>query len=105
AVLPSTVSIVVPFLLGAALAVVLYPRFADAGVAVPAFVLFLGAAMSITAFPVLARILAERGLTRTELGALAIACASVNDVAAWCILAYIVAFVRAGHDTRSVWVL
>jgi Kef-type K+ transport system membrane component KefB len=60
--------------------------------------------MSITAFPVLARILAERRLTRTELGTLAIACAAVDDVTAWCILAYIVAFVRASHESKPLWV-
>lgn len=60
--------------------------------------------MSITAFPVLARILAERRLTRTELGTLALACAAVDDVTAWCILAYIVAYVRAGSQSRPLWI-
>ena len=60
--------------------------------------------MSITAFPVLARLLAERRLTRTELGTLALACAAVDDVTAWCILAYIVAFVRAGQQSRPLWI-
>lgn len=105
AVVTSAVSIVVPFLLGSVLAIAVYPRLADRGVTVTAFALFLGAAMSITAFPVLARILAERGLTRTNLGVIAIACASVDDVAAWCILAYIVAFDRASHEARSVWTM
>jgi len=105
AAVTSIVSIVVPFLLGSALAIAVYPRLADPGVTVAAFALFLGAAMSITAFPVLARILAERGLTQTDLGVLAIACASVDDVAAWCILAYIVAFDRASHEAKSVWTM
>jgi Kef-type K+ transport system membrane component KefB len=56
----------------------------------------MGAAMSVTAFPVLARILADRGLTRTPLGVMAIACAAVDDVTAWCILAAVVVVARAG---------
>jgi Kef-type K+ transport system membrane component KefB len=60
--------------------------------------------MSITAFPVLARILAEKRLTRSELGALAIACAAVDDVTAWGILAYIVAFVRASQQSHPLWI-
>jgi Kef-type K+ transport system membrane component KefB len=103
-VLTGHVSISAPFLLGALLAMFLYPRLSDQGVTFPAFALFLGAAMSVTAFPVLARILAERRLTRTELGTLAIACAAVNDVTAWCILAYIVAFVRASHESKPLWI-
>ena len=104
AVLTSNVSIALPFLLGSLLAAYLYPRLADPNVTFPAFALFLGAAMSITAFPVLARILAERRLTRTELGTLALACAAVDDVTAWCILAYIVAYVRSGHQSRPLWI-
>jgi Kef-type K+ transport system membrane component KefB len=84
-------SIVVPFVSGAALAVALYPRFGPPGVPVLTFALFLGAAMSVTAFPVLARILAERGLVRTEVGAVSLACAAVDDVTAWCLLAFVVA--------------
>jgi Kef-type K+ transport system membrane component KefB len=101
--LTSHVSISAPFLLGSLLALFLYPRLSDHSVTFPAFALFLGAAMSITAFPVLARILAERRLTRTDLGTLAIACAAVDDVTAWCILAYIVAFVRASHESKPLW--
>ena len=100
----SAVSIALPFLLGALLASYLYPRVADQSVSFAAFSLFLGAAMSITAFPVLARILAERGLTKTRLGTLALACAAVDDVTAWCILAYIVAFVRATNESKPLWV-
>jgi Kef-type K+ transport system membrane component KefB len=65
--------------------------------------LFMGAAMSITAFPVLARILAERGLLRSRMGTLAIACAAVDDVTGWCILAYIVVLVRVAHAARPAW--
>ena len=74
----------------------LYPRrLADAGVRFIAFALFMGAAMSITAFPVLARILTERKLLRTRVGAIAIACAAVDDVTAWCMLAFVVGVARA----------
>ncbi len=88
-------SIVVPFALGAALAYYMYPRWSEPSVAFGSFVLFLGAAMSITAFPVLARILSERGLLGTRIGAVTIACAAVDDVTAWCLLAFIVAAVKA----------
>ncbi len=60
--------------------------------------------MSITAFPVLARILSERGLVRSRMGTLAIACAAVDDITGWCILAYIVVLVRVAHATRPAWI-
>ena len=91
----SHASIVAPFLLGATLAIVLYPTLAGSRVTFTGFALFMGAAMSVTAFPVLARILTERRLTRTPIGALAIACAAIDDVTAWCILAAVVVIVRA----------
>jgi K+:H+ antiporter len=91
----SHASIVAPFLLGATLAIVLYPTLAGARVNFTGFALFMGAAMSVTAFPVLARILAERRLMRTPIGAVAIACAAIDDVTAWCILAAVVVIVRA----------
>jgi len=96
AVMISHASIVVPFLLGTALALHLYPRHSDASVGFAAMALFLGAAMSVTAFPVLARVLTERNLLATKVGALTIICAAVGDVTAWCILASIVAYVRSG---------
>jgi len=104
AVLTSHVSIVAPFCLGAVTALYLYPRLSDDSVTFTGFALFMGAAMSITAFPVLARILTERGLLRSRLGTLAIACAAVDDVTGWCILAYIVLLVRATHTARPAWV-
>ncbi len=91
----SHTSIVVPFALGAGLAFYLHPRFSDPSVPMSAFALFMGAAMSITAFPVLARILTERNLLRTRVGAVTIACAAVDDVTAWCILAFVVAIARS----------
>lgn len=95
AVLVSQASIVVPFALGFALAPLLPSSLAGPSVSPLAFALFLGAAMSVTAFPVLARILEERGLTTTRLGGLALACAAVDDVSAWVILAGVVAVARA----------
>jgi K+:H+ antiporter len=96
----SHVSIIVPFLLGTALAVYLYPRVSDPGVSFRSFTLFLGTAMSITAFPVLARILTERNLTKTRMGNTVIACAAVDDVTAWCILAFVVVLARSGDPTE-----
>ena len=104
AVLTSHMSIVAPFCLGGLTALYLYPRLSDDGVTFTGFALFMGAAMSITAFPVLARILTERGLVRSRMGTMAIACAAVDDVTGWCILAYIVVLVRVTHASRSAWV-
>ncbi len=95
AVWVSHISIVVPFLLGTALSLALYRSLAPAGTPFTAFALFMGVAMSITAFPVLARILEDRGLTHTPLGATAIACAAVDDVTAWCLLALVVTIAKA----------
>jgi Kef-type K+ transport system membrane component KefB len=89
-VLTSNASILVPFALGLGLAVYLYPRLSPPEVPFTSFALFMGVAMSITAFPVLARIVNDRGLAETPLGTLALACAAVDDVTAWCLLALIV---------------
>ena len=104
AFLTSHASISLPYLLGALLALFLYPRLSDESVDFMEFTLFLGAAMSVTAFPVLARILRDRQLSRTEIGTVAIACAAVDDVTAWCLLAYIVALVRAAHGATPLWI-
>ncbi|HVK15968.1 MAG TPA: cation:proton antiporter [Fimbriiglobus sp.] len=90
AVAVSHASIVVPFVLGSALALALYGTLAPAGVPFTSFALFMGVAMSITAFPVLARILTDRRMERTELGTVALGCAAADDVTAWCLLALIV---------------
>jgi len=103
AVMTSQVSIVVPFILGSLFAVYLYPRLSDQSVSLTGFALFMGAAMSVTAFPVLARILTERNMLRTRVGSVAIACAAVDDVTAWCILAGIVVIVRASSLELPVW--
>jgi len=91
----SHASIVVPFLLGAALALWLYPTLAPPGVPFTSFALFMGVALAITAFPVLARILTDRGIEHTELGVLALGCAAADDVTAWCLLAFVVGVTRA----------
>src|SRR3989441_2244382 len=95
AVVISHVSIIAPFFLGALLALFLYTRLSSDAVPFTNFALFLGAAMSITAFPVLARILIERDLLKTKVGAVTLTCAAVDDVTAWCLLAFVVATVRA----------
>ena len=104
AVLTSHVSITAPFVLAAFLSLYLYPKLSDDSVAFTSFALFMGAAMSITAFPVLARILAERDLLGSRLGTVAIACAAVDDVTGWCILAYIVVLIRSAHNPTPIWV-
>jgi Kef-type K+ transport system membrane component KefB len=98
----SHASIVVPFLLGTGLALWLYPRLAPGGVPFTSFALFMGAAMAITAFPVLARILTDRGLEKTELGVVALGCAATDDVTAWCLLAFVVGVAQA-EVTAAVW--
>jgi Kef-type K+ transport system membrane component KefB len=102
AILTSHASIVLPFSLGGALAMFLYPRLSDAHIGITNFALFMGSAMSITAFPVLARILADRNLLRSRMGMLSITCAAVDDITGWCILAYIVVLVRAGTAASSI---
>lgn len=97
AVTISFTSIVVPFSLGGGLAFFLYPLVSTSNVSFTAFALFLGAAMSITAFPVLARIITENNLQGTRLGKLALTCAAVDDITAWCILAMAIAVVKADH--------
>jgi Kef-type K+ transport system membrane component KefB/nucleotide-binding universal stress UspA family protein len=94
AVLVSHVSILVPFSLGLLLAVLLFPLLSNTDVSFTAFALFLGAALSITAFPVLARILTENNLQNTPLGTLALTCAAVDDVTAWCLLALAISVTR-----------
>ena len=93
AVMASGMSILLPFGMAALLAHTLRVRFAPHGIGSIPFVLFLGIAMSITAFPVLARILEERNLQGTALGTTAILCAAVDDVVAWLLLAFALAFV------------
>ena len=103
AVMTSWVSIIAPFVLGSLFALFLYPRLSDQSVSLTGFALFMGAAMSVTAFPVLARILIERNMLRTRVGSVAITCAAVDDVTAWCILAGITVIVRSSSLELPVW--
>ena len=96
ALLVSHASIIIPLFLGAALSLTLYQSFGPPHLPFWVFALFVGVAMSITAFPVLARIIEERGLSGSLLGNIAIACAAVDDVTAWSLLAIVVALVKAG---------
>src|ERR1700753_128784 len=98
----SHTSIIAPFLLGSLLSLYLYPRLSDDSVNFTTFALFVGTAMSITAFPVLARILAEHNLTQTSLGTLAISCAAIDDVSAWSILAGVVLLARRDSTFLSL---
>lgn len=103
AVLISNFSIIVPFASAFLLSFVLYPLVSANHVNFLAFGLFLGAAMSITAFPVLARIITENNLQGTRLGTLALTCAAVDDVTAWCILAVAIAVARHGRiDSQAI---
>ncbi len=93
----SNVSVILPLLMGLGVAQYIFPRY---GTGSPlAFALFIGTAMSVTAFPVLARILMERNLLTTRLGSVAIACAAVDDMTAWILLAVIVAMTK--HDPHA----
>lgn len=107
AVLTSHTSIVLPFMLGVGLALFFYPTAPPTRAAnFLGYALFMGIAVSVTAFPVLARILQERGMTGSKLGALALACAALNDVTAWVILALVVVIVRSGAPGASIfWML
>lgn len=91
----SHASIVAPFLLGAALALWIFPLLAPQGVPFTSFALFMGVSMAVTAFPVLARILTDRGLDKTEIGVMALTCAAADDVTAWCLLAFVVGVAQA----------
>ena len=94
AVVISLTSVIAPFILGFAVAFYLHAKLSDDSVSLLNFSIFIGAAMSVTAFPVLARILLERGLFHTRIGTLSIASAAVNDVMAWCFLAIAILLVR-----------
>jgi Kef-type K+ transport system membrane component KefB len=102
AILVSHSSIVIPYLLGVALALFLYSSLANPGVSFTSFGLFMGISMSITAFPVLVRILKDRKMFHTSLGTMATGCAAVDDVTAWTILAFVVAIARATTISSAV---
>jgi len=101
----SNAGIIIPFTLGIGLAYFIYGNFAPKGVPFLSFGLFLGMAMSITAFPVLARIVQERGLHKTRVGTLVITCAAADDISAWCMLAAIIAIAKVGSFLSSLYVI
>jgi Kef-type K+ transport system membrane component KefB len=91
----SHTSIVVPFALGVILALWLYPLVSEPNVSFLSFSLFIGVALSITAFPVLARILTDRKMHDTPIGTIALSCAAADDVTAWCLLALVVGVAKS----------
>lgn len=105
AIVISHASIIVPYALGMGLAYFIYFEFAPANITFLSFSLFMGIAMSITAFPVLARIIQERGMTKTKVGTIAITCAAADDITAWCILASVIAIVKAGSFASSLFTI
>lgn len=105
AVIISHASILIPYLLGVILALFLYKTYSPSNIPFYAFALFIGIAMSITAFPVLARIIKERKMVHTRLGTIAITCAAADDITAWCLLAFVIAIVKAGSLSASVYTI
>ena len=105
AVIISHASIIIPYTLGMGLAYFIYHDYAPAGTSYISFALFMGIAMSITAFPVLARILQEKKLTRSKLGAMALTCAAADDLTAWCILAAVIALVKSGSSISALYTI
>jgi len=105
AIIISFTGIIFPYLLGILLSYFIYSSFAMPGVGFTTFALFIGIAMSITAFPVLARIIHEKGLTKTPLGIMAITCAATDDITAWLIFAAIIAIAQAGTAVSALLVI
>jgi Kef-type K+ transport system membrane component KefB len=105
AVIISHASIIIPYTLGLGLAYFIYHDYAPEGTSFLSFALFMGIAMSITAFPVLARILQEKGLTRSKLGAMVLTCAAADDFTAWCILAAVIALVKSGSSISALYTI
>ncbi len=101
----SHASIIIPFSLGVGFAYFIYEKFAPQGINFLSFSLFIGIAMSITAFPVLARIIQERGISKTKLGTMVITCAAIDDITAWCALAAVIAIVKAGSFVSSLYTI
>jgi Kef-type K+ transport system membrane component KefB len=102
AIVISHASIIIPFALGLGLAYFIYNSFAPEGVPFSSFGLFMGISMSITAFPVLARIVQERGIHKTRLGTVVITCAAADDITAWSLLAAVIAIVKAGSFVSAL---
>ena len=105
AVVISHASIIIPFSLGMGLAYFIYKEFAPVEVSFTSFGLFLGIALSITAFPVLARIVQERGIHKTRLGTIVITCAAADDITGWSILAVVIAIAKAGSSVSALYTI
>jgi Kef-type K+ transport system membrane component KefB len=105
ALIISHASILIPYTLGIGLSLFIYNQYAADHSTFFSFALFMGIAMSITAFPVLARIIRDRGLVGTKLGMLAITCAASDDVTAWCLLALLVAYIKSGSGTAGLFTI
>ncbi|MDR3309569.1 MAG: cation:proton antiporter [Tannerella sp.] len=99
----SHTSTIAPFVLGMLVAYFIYDGYAYENTPFVTFALFIGISLSVTAFPVLARIIQERGLTRTHLGSISLASAANGDITSWCILAAVVAFAHAGSIVSTVY--
>jgi Kef-type K+ transport system membrane component KefB len=102
-ILISHTSMIVPFFLGVLMAYFIYDAYAYRETSFLSFALFIGIAMSITAFPVLARIIQEKKLTRTHLGTISLASAANGDISAWCILAVVMAVTQMGSILGAVY--
>lgn len=105
AVVISHASIIIPFSLGMGLAYFIYKEFAPVEVSFTSFGLFFGIALSITAFPVLARIVQERGIHKTRLGTIVITCAAADDITGWSILAVVIAIAKAGSSVSALYTI
>lgn len=101
----SHASIVAPFILGALLALWVYPRLSTRDVPFTVFSLFIGVSMSVTAFPVLARILTDRRMHKSRMGVIALTCAAIDDVTAWCLLAFVVSVATARTTGAAITVV
>lgn len=101
AIIVSHISIVIPLFLGIFHSLLIYPYVANSQTSFSAFAMFMGVAMSITAFPVLARIIEEQGLSNSFIGTTAITCASFDDIASWCILAIVISIVEGSGITGA----
>lgn len=105
AIVISHASIIIPFTLGVGLTFFIYESFAPEGVQFLAFALFIGITMSITAFPVLARIVQERGMHKTRLGTIVMTCAAADDITAWSLLAVVIAIAKAGTPVSALYTI
>lgn len=105
AIVISHASIIIPFSLGVGLAYFIYQGHAPEHISFSSFSLFMGIALSITAFPVLARIIQEQGIHKTKLGAIVITCAAADDITAWCLLAAVIAIVKAGSVVSALYTI